>query len=62
MTKLQLKLPASKLEIAIIEKVSASARSKKETHSKGRSFLLGVFSKKKNPKMKEIIGTGMMNV
>ena len=62
MTKLQLKLPSYKLEMAIIEKVSERARSKKEIHSKGRFFLLGVFSKKKNPKMKEMIGIGMMNV
>ena len=62
MTKLQLKLPSSKLEIIIIEKVSESVRSKKEIHSKGRFCLLGVFSKKKNPRMNEMIETGMMNV
>ena len=62
MTKVQLKLPSSKLEIIMIEKVSESVRSKKEIHSKGRFCLLGVFSKKKNPRMNEMIETGMMNV
>ena len=38
----QLKLPSSKLEIIIIEKVSESVRSKKEIHLKKDVLFIGV--------------------